>query len=178
MLGMVSGHISDSQISVWPEVERGWLPESARLLTGRTGWIVPLLHNSPWLGLDLGFPRYVSAIILQGGRHKEKNMFIRKFKLGYSTDGAEWNYLLEKKSNKSKVRKRWFLSDMLVSCVTSSHWFEWRHANSLSLVRSGTSCSIKLKLHSQTDHIGSKTARRLPSVLDGFCYIWPDSRSK
>ncbi|XP_062843411.1 neuropilin 1b isoform X2 [Trichomycterus rosablanca] len=105
MLGMVSGQISDSQISVWPEVERGWLPESARLLTGRNGWIVPTPQgsgHSPWLGLDLGFPRWVTAIILQGGRLKDKNMFIRKFKLAYSS-GLEWSYLLEKNSNKSKV---------------------------------------------------------------------------
>lgn len=38
MLGMVSGQISDAQISVSSYADRGWVAENARLLTGRTGW--------------------------------------------------------------------------------------------------------------------------------------------
>lgn len=38
MLGMVSGQISDAQISVSSNADRGWVAENARLLTGRTGW--------------------------------------------------------------------------------------------------------------------------------------------
>lgn len=38
MLGMVSGQISDAQISVSSSADRGWVAENARLLTGRTGW--------------------------------------------------------------------------------------------------------------------------------------------
>lgn len=115
MLGMISGQILDSQISVWPGVERGWLPEQARLLTGRSGWVTPVppvtsvphgTVNSSWLALDLGFTQWVTAIILQGGRYREKFMFVRRFKLAYSTNGSDWSYIKEENSNKAKVRKR------------------------------------------------------------------------
>lgn len=110
MLGMVSGQILDSQISVWPGVERGWLPEQARLLTGRTGWVAPVASvpdgtlNNVWLTLDLGYTHWVTAVILQGGRHREKSMFVRRFKLAYSTNGSDWSYIKEENSNKLKVR--------------------------------------------------------------------------
>lgn len=110
MLGMVSGQILDSQISVWPEMERGWLPEQARLLTGRTGWVAPLpsvphgTANSSWLGLDLGFTHWVTAVILQGGKHRDKFLFVRRFKLAYSTNGSDWSYIKEENSNKSQVK--------------------------------------------------------------------------
>ncbi|XP_060728751.1 neuropilin-1a-like isoform X2 [Tachysurus vachellii] len=109
MLGMVSGQILDSQISVWPELERGWLPEQARLLTGRSGWVAPVpsvpygTTNSPWLTVDLGITHWVNAIILQGGRHKDKIMFVKRFKLAYSTDGSVWSYMQEENSTKVKV---------------------------------------------------------------------------
>ncbi|XP_034170801.2 neuropilin-1a isoform X4 [Pangasianodon hypophthalmus] len=106
MLGMVSGQILDSQISVWPEVERGWLPEQARLLTGRSGWVAPVPHgtaNSSWLAMDLGFTHWVTAVILQGGRHRDKVMFVRRFKLAYSTNGSDWSYIHEENSTKAKV---------------------------------------------------------------------------
>ena len=38
MLGMVSGQISDAQISASSYADRGWVAENARLLTGRSGW--------------------------------------------------------------------------------------------------------------------------------------------
>ncbi|KAI5610199.1 neuropilin 1b precursor, partial [Silurus asotus] len=112
MLGMVSGQILDSQIFVWPEVERGWLPEQARLLTGRSGWLAPLpsvefvphgtAHNT-WLTLDLGFTHRVTAVILQGGKHRNKTMFVKRFKLAYSTNGSDWSYIHDEKSSKAKV---------------------------------------------------------------------------
>ncbi|XP_058274909.1 neuropilin-1a-like isoform X2 [Hemibagrus wyckioides] len=107
MLGMLSGQILDSQISVWPEVERGWLPEQARLLTGRSGWVAPSVShgitNSSWLTVDLGNTYWVTALILQGGKHKNKIMFVKRFKLVYSTDGSDWRYIQVDNSNKAKV---------------------------------------------------------------------------
>ncbi|TTH23520.1 Neuropilin-1a [Bagarius yarrelli] len=112
MLGMVSGQILESQISVWPVVERGWLPEQARLLTGRSGWVVPVLSvphgtaNSSWLALDLGVTHWVTGIIVQGGRHRDKIMFVRRFKLAYSTNGFDWSYIQQENSNKAKARRQ------------------------------------------------------------------------
>uniref|UniRef100_A0A671L955 Neuropilin n=1 Tax=Sinocyclocheilus anshuiensis TaxID=1608454 RepID=A0A671L955_9TELE len=106
MLGMVSGQISDSQITVWPSAERGWLPEQARLLTGRTGWVVAHQQNvgkNQSLELDLGAQRMVSGLILQGGKYRDMNIFIRRFRVTYSTNGTDWSHILEENSNKVKV---------------------------------------------------------------------------
>nr|AAR89616.1 neuropilin 1b [Danio rerio] len=106
MLGMVSGQISDSQISVWPSAERGWLPEQARLLTGRTGWVVAhpqgLVKNQS-LELDLGAQRMVTGLVLQGGKYRDLNIFIKRFRVTYSVNGTDWNHILEENSNKVKV---------------------------------------------------------------------------
>ncbi|XP_048019330.1 neuropilin 1b [Megalobrama amblycephala] len=106
MLGMVSGQISDSQISVWPSAERGWLPEQARLLTGRTGWVVAhpqgLVKNQS-LEIDLGAQRIVTGLILQGGKYRDVNIFIKRFRVTYSTNGTDWSHILEENSNKVKV---------------------------------------------------------------------------
>lgn len=106
MLGMVSGQISDSQITVWPSAERGWLPEQARLLTGRTGWVVAHQQNvgkNQSLELDLGAQRMVSGLILQGGKYRDVNIFIKRFKVTYSTNGTDWSHILEENSIKVKV---------------------------------------------------------------------------
>ncbi|XP_056598833.1 neuropilin-1a-like isoform X1 [Triplophysa dalaica] len=106
MLGMVSGQISDSQISVWPSAERGWLPEQARLLTGRTGWVVAqpqVLGKNHSLELDLGALRMVTGLILQGGKYRDLNIFIKRFRVMYSTNGSDWTYIPEENSNKVKV---------------------------------------------------------------------------
>ncbi|CAM4588869.1 unnamed protein product [Leuciscus chuanchicus] len=106
MLGMVSGQISDSQISVWPSAERGWLPEQARLLTGRTGWVVahpqgPVKNQS--LEIDLGAQRMVTGLILQGGKYRDVNIFIKRFRVTYSMTGTDWSYIQEENSNRMKV---------------------------------------------------------------------------
>lgn len=106
MLGMVSGQISDSQISVWPSAERGWLPEQARLLTGRTGWVVahpqgPVKNQT--LEIDLGAQRMVTGLILQGGKYRDVNIFIKRFRVTYSTTGTDWSHIQEENSNRVKV---------------------------------------------------------------------------
>uniref|UniRef100_A0A8C1NRC3 Neuropilin n=1 Tax=Cyprinus carpio TaxID=7962 RepID=A0A8C1NRC3_CYPCA len=106
MLGMVSGQISDSQITVWPSAERGWLPEQARLLTGRTGWVAAHQQNvvkNQSLELDLGAQRMVSGLILQGGKYRDGNIFIKRFRVTHSPNGTDWNHILEENSNKVKV---------------------------------------------------------------------------
>lgn len=106
MLGMVSGQISDSQISVWPLAERGWLPEQARLLTGRTGWVVahpqgPVKNQT--LEIDLGAQRMVTGLILQGGKYRDVNIFIKRFRVTYSMNGTDWSHIQEENSNRVKV---------------------------------------------------------------------------
>lgn len=105
MLGMVSGAISESQITVSSQVDRSWVPENARLLTGRSGWAVLESQNlkNEWLQVDLGQERLVNGLIIQGGKLREHRVFMRKFRLAYSSTGSNWTLVLDNDTNKPKV---------------------------------------------------------------------------
>nr|XP_057923675.1 neuropilin-1a-like [Doryrhamphus excisus] len=106
MLGMVSGQISDAQISASSYVDRGWVAENARLLTGRSGWTgqqVKQPFKNEWLQVDLGQDKMVSGIVIQGGKHRDKNIFMKKFKVGHSLDGEEWTIVNEDNTTKPKI---------------------------------------------------------------------------
>lgn len=131
MLGMVSGQISDGQISVSSSADRGWVAENARLLTGRTGWTGQQVKQpfrnewiqvgSWWEGLqlevseastqrsgpapqvDLGLEKMLSGVMVQGGKHRDKNVFMKKFRVGHSLDGEEWAIVKEDNGTKPKV---------------------------------------------------------------------------
>uniref|UniRef100_A0A3B3SIL6 Neuropilin n=1 Tax=Paramormyrops kingsleyae TaxID=1676925 RepID=A0A3B3SIL6_9TELE len=105
MLGMVSGAISESQITVSSQVDRSWVPENARLLTGRAGWTVPETQNlkNEWLQVDLGQERLVNGLITQGGKLREHRVFMRKFRLAYSSTGSNWTLVLDNDTNKPKI---------------------------------------------------------------------------
>ncbi|KAH0627564.1 hypothetical protein JD844_003412 [Phrynosoma platyrhinos] len=70
MLGMVSGLITDSQITASNEFERNWIPENVRLITSRVGWALPPpathTYAKEWLQIDLGEEKIVRGIIVQG----------------------------------------------------------------------------------------------------------------
>ncbi|KAL8164985.1 UNVERIFIED_CONTAM: Asparagine-rich protein (ARP protein) [Gekko kuhli] len=105
MLGMVSGLITDSQITASTEVDRNWIPENARLITSRLGWALPPTPHSytkEWLQIDLGEEKIVRGIIVQGGKHRENKVFMRKFKIGYSYNGSDWKFIME--ASKKKVK--------------------------------------------------------------------------
>lgn len=107
MLGMVSGLITDSQITASTEVDRNWIPENARLITSRLGWALPPTTHSytkEWLQIDLGEEKTVRGIIIQGGKHRENKVFMRKFKIGYSYNGSDWKFIMEASKKKVKVR--------------------------------------------------------------------------
>ncbi|XP_053569828.1 neuropilin-1 [Bombina bombina] len=107
MLGMVSGLISDSQITASSQVDRNWVPENARLVTSRSGWALPPtnIHSNSkeWLQIDLGEEKVVTGIIIQGGKHKDNKVFMRKFKIGYSNNGTEWKTIMDSSRNKPKL---------------------------------------------------------------------------
>ncbi|XP_071233652.1 neuropilin-1a-like isoform X1 [Salvelinus alpinus] len=106
MLGMVSGQISDAQISASSHAERGWVPENARLLTGRSGWTQQQTRHpfrNEWLQMDLGQDKLVSGLLIQGGRHRDKNVFMKKFKVGYSNNGSDWTMVKEDNSSRPKI---------------------------------------------------------------------------
>ncbi|NXX64459.1 NRP1 protein, partial [Spizella passerina] len=105
MLGMVSGLIPDSQITASTQVDRNWIPENARLITSRSGWALPPSphpYANEWLQIDLGEEKIVRGIIVQGGKHRENKVFMRKFKIGYSNNGSDWKMIMD--SSKKKIK--------------------------------------------------------------------------
>uniref|UniRef100_A0A3Q3WRK0 Neuropilin n=1 Tax=Mola mola TaxID=94237 RepID=A0A3Q3WRK0_MOLML len=106
MLGMVSGQISDAQISASSYADRGWVAENARLLTGRSGWTgqqVKQPFRNEWLQVDLGQDKMVSGVMIQGGKHRDRNVFMKKFRVGHSLDGEDWTTIREENSTKPKI---------------------------------------------------------------------------
>nr|XP_029498361.1 neuropilin-1a-like [Oncorhynchus nerka] len=106
MLGMVSGQISDAQVTASSHAERGWVPENARLLTGRSGWTQQQTRQpfrNEWLQVDLGQDKLVSGLVIQGGHHRDKNVFMKRFKVGYSSNGSDWTMVNEDNDAKPKV---------------------------------------------------------------------------
>uniref|UniRef100_A0A8D0A646 Neuropilin n=1 Tax=Sander lucioperca TaxID=283035 RepID=A0A8D0A646_SANLU len=106
MLGMVSGQISDAQISASSYADRGWVAENARLLTGRSGWTgqqTKQPFRNEWLQVDLGQDKMVSGVVIQGGKHRDRNVFMKRFRVGHSLDGDEWTIVKEDNTTKPKI---------------------------------------------------------------------------
>ncbi|KAF3836150.1 hypothetical protein F7725_028708 [Dissostichus mawsoni] len=106
MLGMVSGLITDSQITASSHTDRSWVPENARLLTSRTGWTLlpqPQPFTSEWLQVDLGDEKLVKGMIIQGGKHRENKVFMKRFRISYSNNGSDWRMVLDSSGNKPKI---------------------------------------------------------------------------
>ncbi|KAM3866381.1 neuropilin-1a-like [Diretmus argenteus] len=106
MLGMVSGQISDAQISASSHADRGWVAENARLLTGRSGWTQQQTKQpfrNEWLQVDLGQDKLVTGVVIQGGKHRDRNVFMKRFKVGYSQDGDEWTMVKEDNTTRPKI---------------------------------------------------------------------------
>uniref|UniRef100_A0A3P9HV78 Neuropilin n=1 Tax=Oryzias latipes TaxID=8090 RepID=A0A3P9HV78_ORYLA len=106
MLGMVSGQITDAQVSASSYADRGWVAENARLLTGRSGWTgqqIKQPFRNEWLQVDLGQDKMVSGVMIQGGKHRDRNVFMKKFKVGHSLDGDHWTFIKEENTTRAKV---------------------------------------------------------------------------
>lgn len=106
MLGMVSGQITDAQISTSSYADRGWVAENARLLTGRSGWTgqsTKQPFKNEWLQVDLGQDKMVTGVVIQGGKHRDRNVFMKRFKVGHSMDGEEWTMVKEDNTTRVKV---------------------------------------------------------------------------
>lgn len=109
MLGIVSGLISDSQITASNQGDRNWMPENVRLMSSRLGWVLPPApaphsYASEWLQVDLGEETIVRGVIIQGGKHRDNKVYMRKFKVGYSNNGSDWKMIMDDSRRKAKVR--------------------------------------------------------------------------
>lgn len=112
MLGMLSGLIPDSQISASSTRGYHWAPSVARLVSSRSGWFPHIPQAQPgeeWLQVDLGVPKNVRGVIIQGARGgdsinmAEARAFVRKFKVSYSINGKDWETIMDPKTMQPKV---------------------------------------------------------------------------
>ncbi|KAM5151973.1 neuropilin-2 [Mantella aurantiaca] len=111
MLGMMSGLISDSQITASSTREYLWQPGVARLVSSRSGWYSHMTPANPeekeWLQVDLGALKTVKGIIIQGARGgdttTENRAFVRKFKVAYSFSGNDWEFVIDPKTEQAKL---------------------------------------------------------------------------
>lgn len=56
--------------------------------------------------VDLGQDKMLSGVMIQGGKHRDKNVFMKRFRLGHSLDGEDWAVFREDNSTKPKVGVR------------------------------------------------------------------------
>lgn len=112
MLGMLSGLIADTQISASSTREYLWSPSAARLVSSRSGWFPRNPQAQPgeeWLQVDLGTPKTVKGVIIQGARGGdsitavEARAFVRKFKVSYSLNGKDWEYIQDPRTQQTKL---------------------------------------------------------------------------
>ncbi|XP_061654798.1 neuropilin-2a isoform X3 [Phyllopteryx taeniolatus] len=112
--GLLSGLLPDNQISASSSRDMVWNPSTARLVASRSGWFpAPSqpLAGEEWLQVDLGVPKTVRGVITQGARGgdaasggtTENRAFVRKYKVAYSLNGKEWNFVMDRKTSQSKI---------------------------------------------------------------------------
>ncbi|KAJ8394484.1 hypothetical protein AAFF_G00044940 [Aldrovandia affinis] len=112
MQGMLSGLLPDSHISASSVRDLHWPPGAARLVASRSGWFPSAAQpvaGEEWLQVDLGVPKMVRGVITQGARSGEgstsveNRAFVRKYRLAHSTNGRDWNFLMDSKTSMPKV---------------------------------------------------------------------------
>ncbi|KFO59898.1 Neuropilin-2, partial [Corvus brachyrhynchos] len=112
LLGMLSGLIPDSQISASSIRGYDWSPSMARLVSSRLGWFPRVPQAQPgeeWLQVDLGVPKNIKGVIIQGARGgdsvttTESRSFVKKFKVAYSMNGKDWDFIQDPKTMQAKL---------------------------------------------------------------------------
>uniref|UniRef100_A0A672GKG4 Neuropilin n=1 Tax=Salarias fasciatus TaxID=181472 RepID=A0A672GKG4_SALFA len=112
--GLLSGLLPDAQISASSSRDMVWSPGAARLVASRSGWFpapAQPLAGEEWLQVDLGVPKTVRGVITQGARGgdagggaaTENRAFVRKYKVAYSVNGKEWNFIMDVKTSLPKI---------------------------------------------------------------------------
>ncbi|CAN9498418.1 unnamed protein product [Ophioblennius macclurei] len=112
--GLLSGLLPDAQISASSSRDMVWSPGTARLVASRSGWFPAPpqpLAGEEWLQVDLGVPKTVRGVITQGARGgdaaggaaTDNRAFVRKYKVAYSVNGKEWNFIMDTKTSLPKI---------------------------------------------------------------------------
>ncbi|MBN3286785.1 NRP2 protein, partial [Polyodon spathula] len=115
MQGMLSGLIPDSQITASSARDIHWSPGAARLVASRSGWFPRLpqpIAGEEWLQADLGVPKTVTGVIIQGARGGsvsegsttvENRAFVRKFRVAHSMNGKDWDFIMDQRTMQPKM---------------------------------------------------------------------------
>ncbi|MGH0117039.1 UNVERIFIED_CONTAM: hypothetical protein FKN15_028151 [Acipenser sinensis] len=115
MQGMLSGLIPDSQITASSARDIHWSSGAARLVASRSGWFPRLpqpIAGEEWLQADLGVPKTVTGVIIQGARGGsvsegsttvENRAFVRKFRVAHSMNGKDWDFIMDQRTMQPKM---------------------------------------------------------------------------
>lgn len=57
----------------------------------------------PLWQVDLGQDKMVSGVLIQGGKHRDRNVFMKRFRVGHSLNGEDWTTVKEDNTTKAKV---------------------------------------------------------------------------
>uniref|UniRef100_A0A3P9JBC1 Neuropilin-1a n=1 Tax=Oryzias latipes TaxID=8090 RepID=A0A3P9JBC1_ORYLA len=102
-LGMESGEIPSEHITASSQYNSNWSPERSRLNYPENGWTPSDDTIREWIQVDLGQDKMVSGVMIQGGKHRDRNVFMKKFKVGHSLDGDHWTFIKEENTTRAKV---------------------------------------------------------------------------
>lgn len=159
---MLSGLIPDSQISASSIRGYDWSPSMARLVSSRSGWFPRVPQAQPgeeWLQVDLGIPKNIKGVIIQGARGgdsvttTESRSFVKKFKVAYSMNGKDWDFIQDPKTMQAKVGTAWS------SCKTRYVWL-----SSVYLMRSW---ELAVSPHRDLGSLGSH--HEIPGCVPWSC---------
>lgn len=53
--------------------------------------------------MDLGQEKMLSGVVIQGGKHRDRNVYMKRFKVGHSLDGEDWTLIKEENTTRTKV---------------------------------------------------------------------------
>ncbi|XP_017325827.1 discoidin, CUB and LCCL domain-containing protein 2 [Ictalurus punctatus] len=110
-LGLESGVISDSQISVFSMWEWGrhgdkpsvWAPSGARLKKPGLPWAAANSDTKQWIQVDLKKDKRVTGIITTGSALPDYQFYVSAYRVHYSSDGQDWTAYQEAGLNQDKV---------------------------------------------------------------------------
>ena len=100
-LGMESGVISDSQITVSSVRNNNQSPAQARL--NNLGWTAALNDPKSWLQIDLGSYKIVTQLATRGSSQSATGSWVTSYRLQYSDDAFMFHFYQEPRDISAKV---------------------------------------------------------------------------
>ena len=94
---MADGTIEDSQLLASTEADSNWVVTQARLDEAFRAWYPGTNNAEQWVQVDLLEPMDVSGVITQG--RYDANQYVRKYKVLYSLDGSNFDYVQDSEGN-------------------------------------------------------------------------------